>query len=157
MTGGVGYTIPDTYYFKLFLPESWAVNLHLTGGMIPGTAFVIFNTLTRLFEGAIPRGQVPLEGANKLYLYTSKKGPIAAAWSFDVDNRPSVLTLPNAASGRLQVLDIMGNPSDQVKRVGKDLRVTLSNPPLYLLPNKGAEAVFRSLLKRSHVQAPGPN
>ncbi|MEK6794063.1 MAG: sugar-binding protein [Spirochaetota bacterium] len=144
------FNLPNDYLFRWDLALNYFHSFgYLGGDLIPSRLFVIQNTLAREFTGVKFIKQVTTSGRNKLYLYERSAGPIAAAWSYDLDNKPSMIKLPNAG-GKIRLIDIMGNtiavPS------GADVVMELNNTPFYIVPAGIDKQAFVALMDAASVR-----
>ncbi len=153
--GGVAksFCVPHDFYMKTTIaPNYWHSAAQLGGGLTPSVYFVIYNTLATHFSGAKFVRKLPLVGRNQLLVFERDGAPIAAAWSFDDPDKPSIVTF-SGAKGKLELLDLMGNPLEGIESKGDDLAITLDNSPVYLAPGKGlTSADFMAILEKTKAQ-----
>jgi hypothetical protein len=157
--GGVAksFCVPHDFYMKTTIaPNYWHSAATLSGSLTPSVYFVIYNTLAKHFAGATFVQRISLLGRNQLLVFAKDGAPIAAAWSFDDNDKPSIVTFPGA-KGKLDVLDLMGNPREGIEARGDDLVLTLDNSPIYITPGKAlAAADFLPLLGKATAQGKTP-
>jgi hypothetical protein len=141
-------------------------------GLIPSKYFVIYNTLTKLFAGSKFIKQIPITGRNKLYVFEKKGEPIGASWSYDDEDKSSIIKFPNA-EGKLKFLDMMGNVIEDVAKKdkvlsqhedkilmsqeGENIVMELVNTPFYIVPvNNISKDEFIKILESAKAEGKTP-
>lgn len=145
MGEGLGQSIPLRYgeFFKSVTTHT-ATSTYGNNSFIPNANFVVYNALSRMFEGAKVVKKLRFSQYGVIcYIYSRKDQYVAALWNY-LDKQGCYADLSS-----FQLTDIYGNPA-------KPGEILIDSTPLYLTPGVLSDKDFLNGLEKLKIRLEHP-